>query len=311
MAAPRSGRADQPREHPVGIGWRRIAAPGDILVGPDQREIAAVESRASACGRSMTLSGTPRCRAAASIDAVSAALPPSRSSVKPLPNRSNSELPCRGPARPVVRRAAARHAGRRVAISRREAGCRPRRRSASRRSARQAARRSRRIPRRMSKMRADLGARCFALRAYPARSSAVDRHVGEVLVELARGDRCCARRPAGARSRRIAAGWPAPALHQRGELPGKVRSVVHAGVHAEAAGRREQMRGIARQDDAAGDETFGHQRNAGGPRPMIEHLIGKSAPTALRIMLIIAASVGGLRVRAPWRRSGIPRRRTA
>ena len=43
MAAPRLGSADKLSDQPVGIGWRCVAAPGDVLVGPNERKVAAVE----------------------------------------------------------------------------------------------------------------------------------------------------------------------------------------------------------------------------------------------------------------------------
>ena len=140
-------------------------------------------------------------------------------------------------------------------------------------------------------MRADGAARGFALGRV-----VLDRRrhgeVGEVLVELARG--------AGVA---LGDGPPfdlagldqigaAPAVDRRGELPGEVRGVVHAGVHAEAAGRREQVRGIACQDDASGDETLGHQRDAGGPQPMVQHLMRKLGADALWMSCDMAASLG-------------------
>ena len=120
------------------------------------------------------------------------------------------------------------------------------------------------------KMRADLRAARLRLPVYRPPSQVAPACARDAC--SVRAPRwCCARRSACARSRRIAAG-PAPPqpLHQRCELPGEVGGIVHAGVHAEAAGRREQMRGIAGERHAAGGESLGHERDAGGPRPMAE-----------------------------------------
>src|SRR5687767_9407620 len=42
----------------------------------------------------------------------------------------------------------------------------------------------------------------------------------------------------------------APALQGRGELPGKVDRIADAGIHAEAAGRDHEVRGVARDEHA-------------------------------------------------------------
>ena len=56
-----------------------------------------------------------------------------------------------------------------------------------------------------------------------------------------------------------------PPLRSCRKLPGQVGAVVDAGIHAEAAGRREQMRGIARDHDAPGLVAFSDQRLTGIP----------------------------------------------
>ncbi len=60
----------------------------------------------------------------------------------------------------------------------------------------------------------------------------------------------------------------APALHHGCKFPGQVRGVIDAGIHAEAAGRREQMHRVARKQHAAIGEFLGHQRNSRGPGRM-------------------------------------------
>jgi len=65
---------------------------------------------------------------------------------------------------------------------------------------------------------------------------------------------------------------PAPALHQRGELPGEVDRVLDRRVVAEAAGRREEMNGIAGKTHAARAEALGYQGEAGGPGFPAQHL---------------------------------------
>ena len=62
----------------------------------------------------------------------------------------------------------------------------------------------------------------------------------------------------------------APALHHRRELPAEIGRVVDAGVHAEAAGRREEMDRVAGQPHIAAAETIGDRRLPRGPREMTE-----------------------------------------
>ena len=64
----------------------------------------------------------------------------------------------------------------------------------------------------------------------------------------------------------------APALQHGGEFPGEIGRVVDPGIHAEAAGRREQMHGVAGEQHAPVGKALGHQRNAGGPRRMRDRL---------------------------------------
>src|SRR5262249_57620148 len=52
---------------------------------------------------------------------------------------------------------------------------------------------------------------------------------------------------------------PAPALQNGGELPGEIGAVVDAGIHAEAAGGREQMRSVAGDHDPARLVALGDQ----------------------------------------------------
>ena len=52
----------------------------------------------------------------------------------------------------------------------------------------------------------------------------------------------------------------APALDRAGQLPRQIESVTDAGVHAEAAGRNDQMHRIAGQEDAAIAVALGHQK---------------------------------------------------
>ena len=73
---------------------------------------------------------------------------------------------------------------------------------------------------------------------------------------------------------------PAPALHQRRELPAEIVDVAHAGVEAEAARRRVLMRGVAGQEHAAlavvvGDQVARH------PRQRRHHLVRDLAPDHL------------------------------
>ena len=74
----------------------------------------------------------------------------------------------------------------------------------------------------------------------------------------------------------------APALQHGGELPCEVGGVVDAGIHAEAAGRGEQMHRVTREQYAAIGEAFGHQRHAGCPWRMRDRLDRHLHPAAGR-----------------------------
>ena len=51
-----------------------------------------------------------------------------------------------------------------------------------------------------------------------------------------------------------------PALKHAGDLPRQVVRVLHARVHAEAAGRRKAVRGVTEQEDAPDPIALGHLR---------------------------------------------------
>ncbi len=55
------------------------------------------------------------------------------------------------------------------------------------------------------------------------------------------------------------------ALDHRGKLPAEIDGVLDGGVVAKPAGGREQMHGIAAEQDAAALEVLGHQRMTSGP----------------------------------------------
>src|SRR6185437_7521181 len=82
-------------------------------------------------------------------------------------------------------------------------------------------------------------------------------HAAEIpgrLVDIADRDRPPFRRVAFEEMR------AAPAVDTRIELPGQIDGILNAHIHAEAAGRRRQMRGIAGNEDAAFAEIVGDQR---------------------------------------------------
>ena len=64
----------------------------------------------------------------------------------------------------------------------------------------------------------------------------------------------------------------APAAQHSGELPRQVGAVVDAHVQAVAAGRRIEMRGVAREEDAAVAVALGDEIGAGVPWPVTEDL---------------------------------------
>src|SRR5919204_1365671 len=65
--------------------------------------------------------------------------------------------------------------------------------------------------------------------------------------------------------------WLGATLEDGGELPAEIRGVFHRGVVAEAAGRREEMRGVAADEDATLGVTLGDERVARGPGIAREH----------------------------------------
>src|SRR6476620_8096645 len=115
MAASRLGCADQPSDQAVGIGWRRVAAPRDILVGPNERKVAAVEIARVALRQVDHLE-----RHAALVRRGLDRACVRRPAAEPQQREASAELVEQRVAivasltRPVVRGAAARHAGRRV-----------------------------------------------------------------------------------------------------------------------------------------------------------------------------------------------------
>ena len=53
---------------------------------------------------------------------------------------------------------------------------------------------------------------------------------------------------------------PAPALQRRRKLPGQIDGVADAGIHAEPAGRNDEMRGVAGDEDPALAVAVGEQQ---------------------------------------------------
>ena len=62
------------------------------------------------------------------------------------------------------------------------------------------------------------------------------------------------------------------AFQDGGELPAEIHRVLHCRVVAEAAGRREEVRRVAADEDAALGEALGHEGVSGGPGVARQHL---------------------------------------
>ena len=94
----------------------------------------------------------------------------------------------------------------------------------------------------------------------------------------------------------------APTLHHRGELPAEINRIAEAGVHAERAGRRQLVHGIAREQHAAACRNVrppalrrvqrmtragpirprsGAADRAGAPSPRVIDFVEASAPTGI------------------------------
>ena len=70
---------------------------------------------------------------------------------------------------------------------------------------------------------------------------------------------------------------PTPALHQPRKLPAEIVDVAHAGVEAEAAGRRVLVRGVAGEEDASFHIVVGDEISR-DPRQRGHHLVRDLAP---------------------------------